>query len=268
VLRTHINEFVAKVAVGIARFMTRGSGDLEEIYDSIARLSFSWVILMKVVLLLKIDRVILAPAKSKLVPMPLYMSSSERSVLEVFKPKAGDIVVDVGTYIGRYTLIGSDYVGDAGLVIGIEASLHNYQITKRNVEINKAKNVVLVWAAASNREGMIKLYHAERPGWYNVVTAHAKYENVPCKTIDNLLQELCVSRVDWLKIDVEGAELSVLEGSRRTLAENERLKLLIEIHPGAPGSDMIIRFLKQLHYKITFLEPCSNIPFHILASKR
>jgi len=123
--------------------MTRGSS-VEKVYDYIARLGFLWVVLIRAVLLLRIDRVILAPAGSKLVPIPLYASSSERSVQDVFKPKAGDVVVDVGTYLGRYTLIGSDYFGDAGLVIGIEASLHNYQITKRNVEINKAKNACML----------------------------------------------------------------------------------------------------------------------------
>lgn len=262
----YIHEFATSVAVRIAKFMTRSSGDIETVYDSIAQLGFLWVVLMRAVLILNIDRVILAPARSKLVPIPLFMSSSEGRVRDVFKPKVGEIVVDVGTYIGRYTLIAAEYVGDTGLVVGIEADFHNYQRTQRNVEINKAKNVVLVWSAASNHEGMVRLYQAEKSGRHSLVYARARYEDVPCKSIDNLLHELGVSRVDWVKIDVEGAELMVLEGSQKTLAENERLKLVMEIHPGA-DSDAIFRFLEQLHYEVQLLEPRGKGVFHILASK-
>jgi FkbM family methyltransferase len=262
----YFHEFAASAAVKIAKFMTRATGDLETVYDSIARLGLLWVVLMRVVLVLKIDRIILVPARSKLVPIPLFMSTSEVHVRNVFKPKAGDIVVDVGTYIGRYTLLGSKYVGNTGMVIGIEADFSNYQKTQRNVRINNAKNVVLIWSAASNHDGKARLYQAEKSGRHSLIDARSRYQDVPCNTVDNLLNELGVSKVDWLKIDVEGAEMMVLEGSNKTLAMNEKLKLLIEIHPAA-DSDAIFRLLEQLHYKVQFLEPRGNATFHILASK-
>lgn len=253
------------VLLKIARFATRGSGDIEKIYYSIDQLGFLWLIVMRVMTLLKVDQEILAPAGSKLVPIPLLMSSSEREVLNIFKPKLGEIVVDVGTYYGRYTLLASKYVGDGGLVVGIEADFDNYCIVKKNVEMAKAKNVLLIWSAASNQEGTIKLYKTERPGTPSIVwDARTRHVTVQCKTIDSLLQESNVAKVDWLKIDVEGAELMVLEGCKKTIAENERLKLLIEIHT---PSNEVHRFLKELGYQITYLEQKEQIPYHILASK-
>ena len=249
----------------IARFATRGSGDIEKIYYSVDRLGFLWLIIMRAMTLLKIDQEILVPAGSKLVPIPLLMSSSEREVLHIFKPKPSETVVDVGTYYGRYTLLASKYVGDAGLVVGVEADFDNYCIVKKNVEKAKARNVLLIRSAASNHEGTIKLYKTERPGTPSIVwDARSKYVTVQCKTIDSLLREYNVAKVDWLKIDVEGAELMVLEGCKRTIAENERLKLLVEIHT---PSNEVHKFLKKLSFQITYLEQNEQIPYHILASK-
>jgi FkbM family methyltransferase len=262
----NLRGLLAHVLFDVAKFMTRESGNIEQIYQSVDRLGLLWKILMRVMLLLNIDRVILAPAGSKLVPIPLFMSSSERSVLNIFKPKAGDIVVDVGTYYGRYTIMASEYVGDSGLVVGIEADSNNYCIARKNVEINKIKNVILLWSAASNHEGTIKLYKTERPGTPSIVwDARTVYENVRCNTIDKLLKDIGVTNVDWLKIDVEGAELFVLEGSQRTLTDNKELKLVIEIHT---NSNAVFKFLERLGYRTTLLEKNKNLPFHILAAKK
>lgn len=251
--------------VKLARFMTQGSGDIEKIFQSIDRLGFLWTSIMRAMQALNIDRVIFAPAGSKLVPIPLFMSSSEKSVLDVFKPHPGETVVDVGTYYGRYTLMASQYVGDSGLVVGVEADSNNYSITKKNLENNNVKNAVMLWSAASDHEGTIKLYKTERPGTPSIVwDERSNYETVPCKTLDSLLQESGVRKVDWLKIDVEGAELMVLKGSQRTMAENMELKLVIEIHT---SSNSVIDFLEQLGYNVKFLENNGNIPYHILSSK-
>lgn len=256
---------VTSVLVKIARFMTKGSGDIEKIFYTLDRLGVVWSTIMRAIALLHIDRVILAPTGHRLVPIPLFMSSSEQNVLQILKPKLGEVVVDVGTYYGRYTLIASQYVGNSGLVIGIEADLDNYCVTKKNIETNGINNVRLIRSAAANCEGTIKLYKTERLGTPSIVwDKRAKYETVPCQTVDKLLADSGVRKVDWLKIDVEGAELMVLEGSRKILAENEKLRLVIEIHT---SSDSVLKFLKKMDYKISFLEKQGKIPYHILATR-
>lgn len=256
---------VTSVLVKTARFVTRGSGDIEKIFYTLDRLGIIWSTIMKAIALLRIDRVILAPTGHRLVPIPLLMSSSEQNVLHIFKPKPGEVVVDVGTYYGRYTLIASRYVGSSGLVIGIEADLDNYYITQKNIETNGINNVRLIHSAAANCEGTIKLYKTERLGTPSIVwDKRAKYETVPCQTVDKLLSDSGVQKVDWLKIDVEGAELMVLEGSQKILTENEKLRLVIEIHT---ASDSVLNFLKQFDYKISILEKTGKIPYHILATR-
>jgi FkbM family methyltransferase len=256
---------VSRALVGIAKFLTRGSDHIEEIYYKLYLTGLLWIVLMRVVKILKIDQVILVPAGSKLLPIPLFMSSSERSVIDVFKPKLGDVVIDVGTYYGRYTLMASDYVGESGLVIGVEADSKNYSITQKNIKINRKTNVLLFRSAASEDEGTIKLFKTKYSGTHSIVwNSLTEFETVPCTTIDNIIDKLVVKKVDWLKIDVEGAELLVLKGSRKTLVTNNKLKLVIEIHT---DSNEVIRFLEGLGYRVIFLEQKSHIPYHILALK-
>lgn len=261
----NIREYAALIAIKLAKVLTHNSGDIEQIYNFVDRLGFIWIVLMHIILILNIDQVILVPVGFRLIQIPLFMSSGERSVRDIFRPKKGEVVVDVGTYYGRYTLISSHYVGATGLVIGIEPDLRNYQIAKKNAENNNAKNVVLIRAAASNKEGIVRLFKAERLGTHSLVwNKRSKYEDVPCKTVDKLLSEIKVKKVDWLKIDVEGAELMVLEGSKQTLIDNEQMKLIIEIHR---HNDKVLKFLRSMSYKVTFLEPKKIVPYHILASK-
>jgi hypothetical protein len=63
-------------------------------------------------------------------------------------------------------------------------------------------------------------------------------------TIDELLGELGLSRVDWIKIDVEGAETMVLRGGRRLLEGSKNLKLIIENSTGAAA-----RYLRDFGLK-------------------
>lgn len=260
-----LREYAALSAINLAKILTHSSGDIEQIYNFVDRVGLIWIALMRIISILNIDQLILVPVGSSLVPIPLFMSSGERSVRENFRPKRGDVVVDVGTYYGRYTLISSHYVGATGLVIGIEADLRNYQIVKKNVVNNNAKNVILIRSAASSEEGIVRLYKTEKLGAHSIVwDTLTEYEDVPCKPVDKLLSEIKVKKVDWLKIDVEGAELMVLEGSKQTLIDNEQLKLVIEIHT---RSDEVLKFLKRMSYDVTFLEPKNIIPYHILAAR-
>jgi FkbM family methyltransferase len=239
--------------------LMRCSGDVEVVYEKIAGIGFVWERLVKLLPILGIDDIILAPSKSKLVYIPLKMSTSERAVASVFKPRVAEIVVDIGAWIGRYTLTSSNYVGPSGKVISIEAHPGNFQILKKNLILNKRQNVIPLNIAVSNYEGRIKLYMASSSGWHSInprVARYGKYIEVPCKTLDNVLKELSISKVDWIKIDVEGAELMVLEGSQETLAQNKNLKIILEVT--SSNEKAVLSILKRLNYTVRKLDSYGN----------
>jgi tRNA G37 N-methylase Trm5 len=88
----------------------------------------------------------------------IVMTRHEDVIIQYFHPKEGDVVVDVGAHIGRYTIIASKRVGPNGKVIAIEADPSNFEMLNRNIQLNRLANVTTLNYAAFSRETRIKLY--------------------------------------------------------------------------------------------------------------
>ena len=87
------------------------------------------------------------------------MTYHEDDIIEYhFCPKEGDIVVDVGAHIGRYTLIAANRVGRNGKVVAVEANPDNFEMLNNNVKLNRLTNVTSLNYAAYSHETKIKLY--------------------------------------------------------------------------------------------------------------
>ena len=94
---------------------------------------------------------------------------------------------------------------------------------------------------------------------------------VHLNTLDNLLiKQHGISEVNWMKIDVEGAELEVLKGAHNILSNSKRIKLLIEIHDVNKLYKPIVEILNSHNFKIIFEKdgPKDRIGSkHIIAEK-
>jgi FkbM family methyltransferase len=187
-----------------------------------------------------------------------FLPGHESYILTKFTPKEGDTVVDIGAHIGRYTITSSKQVGNTGKVVAIEADPENFQLLKRNIDLNKLTNVMPLNYAVFSERTKIKLYEQSASAKYNsiMLTRAAKTKNyveVNADTLDSILKLNGVNRVNWIKIDVEGAEFEVLKGSTKSLS-GENMYLLIEIHNIEDPShyDNIVNLLKDDNYEITF----------------
>ncbi len=187
-----------------------------------------------------------------------FLPGHESHIVGRFTPKEGDTVIDIGAHIGRYTITSSKQVGNTGRVVAIEADPENFELLKRNIALNNLTNVLpLNYAVFSTRTRM-KLYEQSASAKYNsLMLARAaktkNYVEVNADTLDNILKLNEVNQVNWIKIDVEGAEFEVLKGSSKTLS-SENVSLFIEIHNIEDPShyDNIVDFLKHHNYEITF----------------
>ncbi len=187
-----------------------------------------------------------------------FLPGHESHIVGRFTPKEGDTVIDIGAHIGRYTITSSKQVGKTGKVVAIEADPDNFQLLKRNIALNNLTNVLpLNYAVFSTRTRM-KLYEQSASAKYNsLMLARAaktkNYVEVNADTLDNILKLNEVNQVNWIKIDVEGAEFEVLKGSTETLS-GENVSLFVEIHNIEDPShyDNIVDFLKYHNYEITF----------------
>jgi FkbM family methyltransferase len=168
------------------------------------------------------------------------MTIREDELLEHFNPKEGDVVVDIGAHIGRYTLIGSKRVGPKGKVVAIEAHPSVLKMLNKNIKLNHLTNVTTLNYAVFSEETKIKLYdHSKQVGAtiYNTVMAgrvrdQDVFVEVNANTLDNILQQNGINAedVNWLKIDVEGAELEVLRGAANVLSKSKNITMFVEIH--------------------------------------
>jgi len=147
----------------------------------------------------------------------------------------GMTVVDVGANHGWFSLLAASEMGDRGRVIAIEPCPENCYWLKRSIEANGFRSIELRQHAISSHNGTAILRLATTSGGHSLRPTTWQRSGgeirVVTSTLDDLLQELCVSHVDILKIDVEGAELLVLEGARRFLSDVRRTLLLMDVHP-------------------------------------
>jgi FkbM family methyltransferase len=156
----------------------------------------------------------------------------EPLVQEVFQPKPGEVVVDVGAHIGLYTLRAARDVGANGKVIAVEPDPQSYRILKDNIALNYLENVTAINAALSDTSGQKKFYACTDPSLSGFeLQPEGRLREVAVvkvMSLDELLQAAGLSEVDWMKIDVEGAELKVLQGGKRLLKDSKNLRIIIE----------------------------------------
>ena len=150
-------------------------------------------------------------------------------VLRALRPHVGDDAwcFDVGANIGLYSL-GLSGLAPRGRVFAFEPSPGSAEFLRANLRSNKAENVEVFAAALADHEGTISFHDvpfftagsftAEEGSWLGSEAVGSTLVDVPCTTLDAFVEEHAVERVDVLKIDVEGAELAVLEGGATSLA--------------------------------------------------
>jgi FkbM family methyltransferase len=205
----------------------------------------------------------------------VFMTNHEEDIIEHFTPKEGDIVVDIGAHMGRYTIISSKRVGANGKVVAIEAHPGNFEMLKSNIKLNQLTNVIPLNYAAYSKETKIKLYVPDEESGYTIYhtlmeRTGKKFVEIDAITLDYLLLQLNVIsgvgveeeavEVNWIKIDVEGAEFEVLKGASNVLSKSKDIALLMEVH-GLNNYRPVVEFLSSYNFKIEFevLKGASNV---------
>jgi FkbM family methyltransferase len=150
---------------------------------------------------------------------------------------AGATFIDVGAHIGYYSLKAAPIVSDAGHVIAIEPNPEIVRQLQANLAASGANVVAVAPVACSDTEGTLDLYAAPEAntGQSSLSKANASQMGatthtykVRARPLDDIIRESGVTRVDAIKIDVEGAEYLVLKGAQETLDRFHPM-LLVEI---------------------------------------
>lgn len=133
----------------------------------------------------------------------------------------GDVFLDVGANVGFYSLIAARLVGRAGLVLAIEADPVNYRKLSFNLRLNGVTNVRPIMVGVSDREEALSLAAntGGNRGASSFLGATGDNIDVSCLPLYNILQKEHLTKVDGMKIDIEGYEIRVLNRFFADVAE-------------------------------------------------
>jgi FkbM family methyltransferase len=132
-----------------------------------------------------------------------------------YKVKEGDVVAEMGAYMGFYTMYLAEKVGSRGHVIAIEPMPDNLEYLKKNLAYNKIRNVSLVEKGVWNKN-MIQTFHQDHHDKQSaslvLKEGNRKQFNIEVNTLDTILKKHEVEKVDFMLIQLNGIEPEALEG--------------------------------------------------------
>lgn len=163
-----------------------------------------------------------------------YEPQTERFIRQ--SVKLGMTVLDIGANTGYTTLLLADVVGPYGQVHAVEPTPANYELLQKNVSANGLKHVHTYNIALSDRKGKVTLHidpgndggntigNVTGEGWKGHATI-----TVDSETLDSFLELVGIGNIDFIKIDVEGAESLVFAGARKLLSRPDAPVIVCEV---------------------------------------
>ena len=179
----------------------------------------------------------------------------EKQVLFSRIIREGTVVYDIGAHAGFHTLLASSLVGPKGKVFSFEPSARNIEYLRRHLKINRCDNVAVLEAAVAEGEGSAFLEEGQEyaVGLVGRLCAQGSLK-VKTVSLDSLVLSGKIPPPQYMKIDVEGAELRVLRGARKTLDTYSPV-IFLSTH-GFDVHNQCRDFLIALNYS---LEPMGGI---------
>lgn len=190
----------------------------------------------------------------------------QRIALEKYEPyetqlilrqaKVDDVVVDIGANIGYYTVLLADKVEKTGKVYAFEPDKINFEILKKNIEVNNLKNVEIINAAVGSKAGRLKLHKSkENLGDHKLYGSDKEIEQVKIIKLDDYLKN---KKIDLMKIDTQGWEPEVIEGARNIISKKKPI-MFLEYSPASykiaklDGQKMM-RNLRKIYKNIFWID--------------
>jgi len=144
--------------------------------------------------------------------------------LKNYDIKKGDNIIDAGTYIGTFTIYSAKLTGENGKVIAFEPDKSNYNKLLKNIELNKVNNIITINKGLWNKNEVIEFDYREDEGSMiaECINGKIKGKIVNCEFVrlDDELKKIGINKVDFIKMDIEGAEIEAIEGCREMLKNN------------------------------------------------
>jgi FkbM family methyltransferase len=175
--------------------------------------------------------------------------------------RPGMVVLDIGAFVGWYTLLAARQVGDDGKVYAFEPDPRNYELLSENLRLNQFDSrVIRLPMAVSDKAGIQRFYlHGGDQSRSSLIPSSGGDKSTTATSIvlDDIRPKL---KVDVIKMDIEGGEVNALRGMRETLTSADRtVKLFIECNPGSlqfagESAQSLLDELRQLEFAMFMID--------------
>lgn len=195
-------------------------------------------------------------------------------------PRNG-VFLDIGAHVGKYAFYAARHCPD-GLVVAVEPLPQNVENLRKGIDLNGFTNIRVIQCACGLEEtkhimlyqtGPTSSWKTEHGTKFQVLPSGPASTNVPVRSLDSIVEELELKRVDMLKLDVEQYELHVLKGSEKTL---RRFNPFVQVECWDIGDQraQVHGFMASLGYSVLGIlfsypgSPQTHPPYQDLVWKR
>jgi FkbM family methyltransferase len=169
----------------------------------------------------------------------------------------GCIVIDVGANVGAYTLHCARKVGSTGKVISFEPGDDAFAALENNVYLNKLEKVIDLHNVACGAADGESYFSGNPDAWFTQrLSNEPTGRKVPVRSIDSVMAQGHLSRLDLLKVDAEGFEHEVFQGAEKSLV-SYRPALIFESMQ--EGREQVHRLLQGRGYRILRLDDSGQL---------
>lgn len=158
--------------------------------------------------------------------------------------KEGDVVLDLGANIGYFTLLAARLVKKSGRVYSFEPEPRNFGYLSKNISINGYDHAVAYNKAVADAPGTIKLFLCPYDTGHHTINQYAgirsynpqmagekeEFVEIEAVRLDDFFEGR-LTPINVIKMDVEGAEMKVLEGMEKIIRQNSHLTIFAEFFP-------------------------------------
>jgi FkbM family methyltransferase len=155
--------------------------------------------------------------------------------------RSGMTVIDIGANVGVYTALAMHCAGPNGKVVAIEPHAESRQFLAKTIDANAERLLSharphVFDCAAADHDGIGRLFlnpdnKADNRLYRSDATRNIQSSPVQFRTVDGMLAELGIEKIDILKIDVQGSEFSAISGAAKTIKNSKGMILLTEFWP-------------------------------------
>lgn len=186
----------------------------------------------------------------------LYGIFIDREYSDYFPFYQDVVIVDIGAHYGYFSLFASRNTSSNSKIIAIEPDANNYSALIKNINGNAIKNVSCINCAIGKEAGAAKLFKGENQT-NSIIENYAllntsKSSEVPLKTIVQIVKENKIDKIDFLKLDCEGAEYEILENAPPDFFQMTKT-ISMEFHDlkdSRCNGDFIYKILQANNFKI------------------